>query len=116
MFNSFFFNPLGIRPYKCRYCEMAFPSSGHRAQHEITHTGLSPYRCSLCDKEFKQLGNMHLHIAKHHGSYDKEVILNEIVIRQHGTTKKRGRPPKVKNEDNQHNNDYNEASNSILSL
>lgn len=89
---------------------MAFATSGQRAIHEINHTGLCPYRCSLCDKEFKQLGNMHLHIAKHHGSYDKEVILNEIVIRQHGTTKRKGRRPKVKKEE------YNEASNSILSI
>lgn len=97
---------------------MSFVTSGARRVHEVIHTGLSPYRCSLCDKEFNQLGHMHIHILKKHGSFDKEVVHNEIIIRQNGASRvKRGRQ-KVQKDDNheRYNNDHNEASNSINSL
>uniref|UniRef100_A0A336L7V4 CSON006287 protein n=1 Tax=Culicoides sonorensis TaxID=179676 RepID=A0A336L7V4_CULSO len=80
---------LGIRNYRCNFCEMTFVALGNLKVHEVTHhTHKYPYKCSMCDKEFSQYGNIVSHIKTKHGSYDPEIVKNELIIRQHGRLSK----------------------------
>lgn len=48
------FSSLGVRPYKCTYCDRAFTQSNDLTLHIRRHTGDKPYVCGICGDRFIQ--------------------------------------------------------------
>lgn len=63
----YFLCSLGIKPYKCDYCERTFSKSNKRTIHMRSHTGERPYRCAYCDKGFADSDKLNIHIRTHTG-------------------------------------------------
>lgn len=55
-----------IKPYKCKYCEKAFPSYLRLREHIRTHTGERPYVCTVCEKGFSQSHSLKTHMKSVH--------------------------------------------------
>lgn len=56
---------LGLKRYKCMYCEKEFYNSYNYKKHVRTHTGERPYKCYFCDKTFQHAQRRKLHLAVH---------------------------------------------------
>ncbi|KAI0295385.1 hypothetical protein B0F90DRAFT_1151547 [Multifurca ochricompacta] len=70
---------MGLKPFKCKYCERAFSESSNLSKHMRTHTGVRPYVCEEpgCGKAFARPDQFTRHQAVH--SKRPRAAINEIL-------------------------------------
>ncbi|XP_066983037.1 zinc finger protein 91-like [Macrobrachium rosenbergii] len=51
----------GEKPFKCKYCKVAFRQKSHLKSHLVCHTGKRPFVCSLCGTSYMQLVRLRKH-------------------------------------------------------
>ncbi|KAI9453415.1 hypothetical protein BJY52DRAFT_1123613 [Lactarius psammicola] len=58
---------MGLKPFKCKYCERAFSESSNLSKHMRTHTGVRPYVCEEpgCGKAFARPDQFTRHQGVH---------------------------------------------------
>ncbi|XP_026493706.2 zinc finger protein 423 [Vanessa tameamea] len=54
-------------PYKCQFCEKAFPRLSYLKKHEQTHSDQMPFRCEFCSRLFKHKRSRDRHVKLHTG-------------------------------------------------
>lgn len=56
---------LGLKNYKCEYCDQKFSKAETLKHHEMIHTGEKPHKCTLCGKRFIQAIALKTHLKTH---------------------------------------------------
>ncbi|OXT10718.1 hypothetical protein B9K06_26360, partial [Bacillus sp. OG2] len=56
---------MGVKPYKCEYCDKRFTQGGNLRTHMRLHTGEKPFKCDICSKTFSRKGNLQAHLLTH---------------------------------------------------
>ncbi|XP_034835743.2 zinc finger protein 423 homolog isoform X1 [Maniola hyperantus] len=54
-------------PYKCKFCDKAFPRLSYLKKHEQTHSDQMPFRCEFCSHLFKHKRSRDRHVKLHTG-------------------------------------------------
>jgi len=58
---------LGIKPYKCQFCEATFSDKGACNSHQRTHTGEEREPCPICNVVFSKKQKLRYHMRLHTG-------------------------------------------------
>lgn len=62
-----FFFFLGVKPFECLTCGVAWADARSLKRHVRTHTGERPYVCPLCQEAHIDARTLRKHITKFHG-------------------------------------------------
>ena len=64
---------LGVKPFECLTCGVAWADARSLKRHVRTHTGERPYKCDLpaCNRAFPQLSNLKRHQKNHATEMEK---------------------------------------------
>lgn len=63
---TFFFFFLGVKPFECLTCGVAWADARSLKRHVRTHTGERPYVCPLCQEAHIDARTLRKHMAKYH--------------------------------------------------
>ena len=58
---------LGVRQYKCPFCDKIMKMKADVKRHIRTHTGEKPFSCDYCPMTFSHTGNCNSHVRNVHG-------------------------------------------------
>ena len=58
---------MGVKQYKCKFCDKRFSLSQYLQEHMYIHTGEKPFTCKFpgCGKKFRQAGKLSIHKKQH---------------------------------------------------
>lgn len=59
--------PIGVKPFECLTCGVAWADARSLKRHVRTHTGERPYVCPLCQEAHIDARTLRKHISKYHG-------------------------------------------------
>lgn len=65
---SFIF-PVGVKPFECLTCGVAWADARSLKRHVRTHTGERPYVCPVCNEAYIDARNLRKHMTKYHSNY-----------------------------------------------
>lgn len=54
-------------PFKCKYCDLTFPTKSRRTGHERIHTDVKPFKCEVCGLAFRSKSGLADHAVGHVG-------------------------------------------------
>lgn len=55
----------GEKPFKCKYCEVAYSQSNDLNKHMRIHVGQNTYKCSGCTMSFRYYAELRAHASMH---------------------------------------------------
>ena len=65
----FFFILLGVKPFECLTCGVAWADARSLKRHVRTHTGERPYVCPVCSEAYIDARTLRKHMTKFHRDY-----------------------------------------------
>lgn len=63
------FSFLGVKPFECLTCGVAWADARSLKRHVRTHTGERPYVCPVCNEAYIDARNLRKHMTKYHSNY-----------------------------------------------
>ena len=66
--------PDSMKKHRCTFCGKGFDEKIKLNDHFNVHTGAKPYKCRFCDMAYQNKSNRHAHERKAHGKETKKKI------------------------------------------
>lgn len=87
LYHLFFFYTwsfLGVKPFECLTCGVAWADARSLKRHVRTHTGERPYVCPMCQEAHIDARTLRKHMAKYHGdNLPGKIMLEKDTLQFH---------------------------------
>lgn len=75
---------LGVKPFECLTCGVAWADARSLKRHVRTHTGERPYVCPMCQEAHIDARTLRKHMAKYHGdNLPGKIMLEKDTLQFH---------------------------------
>lgn len=75
---------IGVKPFECLTCGVAWADARSLKRHVRTHTGERPYVCPLCQEAHIDARTLRKHITKYHGDHlPGKIMLEKDTLQFH---------------------------------